>query len=89
MNSKPCATEFVKFNRTLFSHQDRPSSDEHVRISGVVREYEELLRHAEIMCHFSTMMISDAIDYLESGKAAGFNGMSNEFFIAGNSELLV
>ncbi len=38
---------------------------------------------------FSVELVSNTIGELKSGKAAGFNGLSNEFFIYGNSMVLV
>jgi len=89
INSKPSALDFVKYYKTLFSHHDRPSSAEHQKIAADVRMYAETLKECVEFDGFSVDLVSNAIGDLNSGKAAGFNGISNEFFIYGNSMVLV
>jgi len=51
--------------------------------------YAETLKECVEFDGFSVDLVSNAIGDLNSGKAAGFNGISNEFFIYGNSMVLV
>jgi len=89
LNSKPSAEAFVSFYRTLFSHHDRPSNESHQAVSASVKEYAESLRNRMLAFNLSKADVYDALYVLKPGKAAGANGISNEFLIYGTSEILV
>jgi len=89
LNSKPSAEAFMSFYRTLFSHHDRPSNETHQAVSASVKEYAESLRNRMLAFNLSKAAVCDALYVLKPGKAAGANGISNEFLIYGTSEILV
>ena len=88
-SSKPSARSFVEFYKTLFSHDDRPSQDGHDKITYTVNKYAESMVSHVTGNIFSRNMINMAVNELKPGKTAGFNGISNEFLIAGNSISLI
>jgi len=89
VSSKPSASDFVAFYRTLFSHHDRPSNKEHQNITAEVKVHAESLKKCVYTNGFSLNAINEAVGELKSGKAAGASGISNEFFIYGNSTTLI
>ena len=83
VSTKPSADDFVKFYRTLFSHDDRPSNASHDKIASEVKDFAKSTESENCSLSFSKEMIDEALDFLKPGKAAGYGGFSNEFFVMG------
>ena len=88
VSTKPSADDFVKFYRTLFSHDDRPSNASHDKIASEVKDFAKSTESENCSLSFSKEMIDEALDFLKPGKAAGYGGFSNEFFVMGRSCVL-
>ncbi len=88
VSTKPSANDFVTFYQTLFSHADRPSNASHDDISRKVKEFAKSVESEPCSSSFSKVMVDEALDFLKPGKAAGYGGFSNEFFVNGRSNVL-
>ena len=89
LGERPSAIEFVEYYGKVFSHHDREMNAEHKLISDAVLEYNLTLSDIQGVDIFSYSDISESIDSLKLRKAAGFDGLSNEFFKYGSTEGLL
>ena len=78
-NNKPGAQDFVDFYSDLFSHNDRPSSFEHIVIEEKVQNHLLSLSNLSNDSTFSMDCIVRCIKKLKYNKSPGFDDMSNEF----------
>jgi hypothetical protein len=85
-SEKPNLSKFMKFYEGLFSHEDRPSDENHLKIEQEVRDYADLCNNVNMSIGFTDETINDAIDKLKVGKAPGFDNIPNEFFKMANCD---
>ena len=72
--------EYVEYFSNLFSHSDRPSNPNKILIEKKVLEYFESIKGKSLKIEFNRLHIQDSLRNLKINKAAGFDGLSNEFF---------
>ncbi|CAF0851586.1 unnamed protein product [Brachionus calyciflorus] len=87
-NKEMNVQNFANFYEDLFSHKKKPNNFEQEKIKIEVKDYYESLINLNSEFLISTENIKNIISKLSKGKSAGFDNITNEFFIYGlNSNL--
>ena len=88
-SQKPSIDDFINYFKNHFSHEDRPSNQSHQLIEKEVMDYTESMKNKTGLYKFNEISICEAINKLKSGKAPGFNHITNEFIKYDNCDKIM